>query len=310
VQAQVRYLTPCALWRPAYRATLEGTTVRLEREAVVWQRTGEEWRNVALAFSTARPTLGTSPPKLQEDAVVTRAKAEQEKRVVSIAVREERIQDTGAGGSAELPGLDDGGEPQRLLAPQRASVPSDGQPHRVKLGELAASATVERLCVPEHSALVALVAKFENPGPAVLLAGPVDLVRSSGFVGRAQLPFAAPHELVKLSFGSEDGLRVVRTVDEKTEEGRITGKRTTTRVVHLHVSNAAEVPAQLTVEERLPVSEVKEVEVQLLEKQCLPPPSEVSKEGIARLRVELKPNETRRLAFAWELTAAAKVAGL
>jgi hypothetical protein len=115
---------------------------------------------------------------------------------------------------------------------------------------------------------------------------------------------------VKLSFGSEDGLRVVRTVDEKTEEGRITGKRTTTRVVHLHVSNAAESAAQLTVEERLPVSEVKEVEVQLLEKQCQPAPNEVSKEGIARLRVELKPNETRRLAFAWELTAAAKVAGL
>lgn len=310
VHASVRYLTPCALWRPTYRATLEGSSVRLEREAVVWQRTGEEWRNVALAFSTARPTLGTSPPQLTEDALTTRPKAEQEKRVVSIAVREERIQDTGAGASSELPGLDDGGEPQRLLAPERASVPSDGQPHRVRLGELSANATVERLCVPELSPLVGLVAKFENPGPAVLLAGPVDLVRSSGFVGRSQLAFTAPQELVRLSFGSEDGLRVARTVDERTEEGRLTGKRTTTRLVHLHVSNAASSPAQLELEERLPVSEVKEVEVQLLEKQCLPAPTAVSKDGIAKLRVELKPHETRRLVFAWELTAAAKVAGL
>jgi len=68
----VTYLVPCAVWRPAYRATLApaegGEEVTLECEAVVWQRTEEEWSEVELQFSTARPTLGASPPRLVEDA--------------------------------------------------------------------------------------------------------------------------------------------------------------------------------------------------------------------------------------------------
>ena len=57
----------------------------VEAEAVVWQRTGEDWKDVRLAFSTARPTLGTTPPRLAEDVLFTRAKQEQEKRAAKKA---------------------------------------------------------------------------------------------------------------------------------------------------------------------------------------------------------------------------------
>jgi uncharacterized protein (TIGR02231 family) len=135
-------------------------------------------------------------------------------------------------------------------------------------------------------------------------------VRQAGFVGRSQLAFSAPGEVVKLSFGSEDGLQVVRTVDEKVEEARLTGRRTTTKRVTLHVSNARREAATLVIEERVPVSEVQEVEVQVLAKDCSPAPAPLTKDGIARLSVELAPNGTRTAKFAWELAASAKVAGV
>ena len=50
------YMVPCALWRPIHRATLDGGSLLFECEAAVWQATGEDWREVALSFSTARPT--------------------------------------------------------------------------------------------------------------------------------------------------------------------------------------------------------------------------------------------------------------
>jgi uncharacterized protein (TIGR02231 family) len=108
------YLVPCAVWRPAYRATLKGESVLLEAEAVVWQRTGETWKDVQLQLSTARPTLGTTPPSLSEDRLALRPKQDVEKRVVDVAIRAELIQSAGeTGGEAELPGLDDGGEARR-----------------------------------------------------------------------------------------------------------------------------------------------------------------------------------------------------
>lgn len=307
-EAQVRasYLVPCAVWRPAYRATLADEHVRVEAEAVVWQRTGEEWKEVELLFSTARPTLGTAPPSLMEDRLYSRPRQDIEKRVVDVSIREEVIQAAGeTTGAAEMPGLDDGGETRMLQAAGATTIRSDGQPHRVALFTFQAKAVVERVCPAELSSLVFVMSRFSNSSGQVLLAGPVDLIRDSGLVGRAQLKFAAPGETVKLSFGNEDGLQVIRDMEEKIEEARLTGRRTTTKKVQLHVSNTRTQPVRLIIEERVPVSEVKEVEVNVLTKE-----SKVSKDGIARIEVELGANATKTAQFSWELSAAAKVSGV
>jgi hypothetical protein len=89
------------VWRPAYRATLKGDAVLLEAEAVVWQRTGETWNDVQLQFSTARPTLGTTPPRLAGDVLRTRPRQAIEKKSVDVAIREEVVQSAGdSGGQA------------------------------------------------------------------------------------------------------------------------------------------------------------------------------------------------------------------
>lgn len=304
------YLVPCAVWRPTYRATLNQAQVMLEADAMVWQRTGEDWTEVELHFSTARPTLGTNPPSLVEDVLRTRPRQTEEKRVVEVSLREEVIQAAGEGGVGELPGLDDGGEARLLDSPGRRTVIGDGQPHRVPLFSTTSKASLERVCPAELSSLVFLVAKFQNESGRLLLSGPVDLVRDSGFVGRSQLGFCAPGEVAKLSFGSEDGLTVVRDVEEKIDEARLTGRRTTRKTITLHVSNARNQASTLLIEERVPVSEVKEVEVQVLTKECQPQPQALTRDGIARILLELPAHGTRLATFTWELAAAAKVAAL
>ena len=299
------------MWRPAYRATLREDQVKLEAEGVVWQRTGEDWDNVELWLSTARPTLGTTPPALHEDVIQLRDKHAVEKKVVDVAMREEVIQTAGeGGGSAEMPGLDDGGEARLLRAPGVFSIKGNGQPHRLPLFQFETRAVVERVCTPELSSLAFVVARFPNQGGAVLLAGPVDLVRQSGFVGRAQLKFAAPGETVRLSFGNEDGVQVVRERNDKQDTALLTGRKTTTTLVKLHVSNTSAHHVRLVLEERVPVSEVKEIEVQVLGRECSPQASNISKDGVARLELELAPNATQTARFAWELSAASKVAGV
>ncbi|WNG39054.1 mucoidy inhibitor MuiA family protein [Archangium violaceum] len=317
VSLRVTYLVPCAVWRPAYRATLapvdNGEAVTLECEAVVWQRTEEEWKDVELLFSTARPTLGASPPRLVEDWLQLRDKSEQEKHSVEVSIREEVLQTTGEGGaspSESMPGLDDGGEAQTLRAAHRVTVPSDGAPHRVPLFQFTAPATSELIGHPEHSPLVHRVARFDNRGPAVLLAGPVDLVRSSGYVGRAQLKFTGLGEKLKLGFGSEDTLRIARLVDSKQDTQRLTGKRTRTHQVKLFLSNTGTRAEKVVLEERMPVSELEAVEVKLLQEQTKPAPAKVSEDGIVRFELGAPPRSQQELAFAYSVVSSSKVAGL
>jgi uncharacterized protein (TIGR02231 family) len=305
-----RYQVPCAAWRPAYRARLDAAAVTIDAEAVIWQRTGEDWTDVAIALSTARPTLGTTPPTLYEDRLTTRPKQEQEKRQVEVAVREVAIEKAGEGGADELPGVDDGGETRLLAVPSKVRVPSDGMPHRVRLFEFSAPAETRCVCTPELAPETVIVARFDNRASVPLLAGPVDLARSSGSVGRGTLPFTAIGERVALSFGSEDGVSVLRDEQTERDTSRLTGKLTRTTTVTLHVSNASAVARKLEIEERVLVSEVKEVEVEVQTKLCSPPPREVDKDGIARIDVELPANGTRKVQLVWEVVASGKVSGI
>ncbi|MBK6919445.1 MAG: mucoidy inhibitor MuiA family protein [Deltaproteobacteria bacterium] len=310
-RVRVRYQVPCAAWRPAYRARLHGGVVTIEQDAVLWQNTGEAWRDVEISLSTARPTLGTTPPSLTEDRLHTRPKTDTEKQTVDVAVREVDIADTGEGRHEDaLPGVDDGGEVRRLVLASRTDLPSDGEPHRVSLSSFTAPATVETLCVPELGTEAQVVARFANLGAEPLMAGPVDVLRSSGYVGRTQLGYVAPGEAVRLSFGSEDGVVVTRRVAVTKDASRLTGRTTQRTTVTLAISNASPLARTLVVEERVPVSEVKEVEIEVDARACSPAPRELTRDGIAKLELELPPHGTRTASFVWELSAAGKVAGL
>ncbi|WP_395293821.1 mucoidy inhibitor MuiA family protein [Kitasatospora hibisci] len=308
----VSHLVPCALWRPSYRATLVDGTLRLESEAVVWQRTGEDWTAARLTLSTARSALATEPPALAEDRLTLRERSAEERRTVEVELREEAIGTLGPSG--EVPGVDDGGEVRVLRAPAPASVPSDGRAHRVPLGAFTVPATTEYACAPELSPLVTQVVRFRNAAGHALLAGPVELVRGSGFTGRGELPFTAAGADAELAFGSSDGYRVVREAEESQATTGLGQRQVTTRTVRLHISRFSGPEEQderlVAVRERVPVSEVSAVEVRLRKEDCRPAPDAFDAEGIARWDVPLGPGAHRTVTLVYEVSASSKVAGL
>ncbi len=264
------YVVPCALWRPEHRAHLEpaGDGYRLEWNtmAVVWQRTGEVWRDVSLSCSTARPGRAAIPPLAGDDVLSVRRKTIQERREIVAELRDEAIQTTGEAArerAGELPGVDDGGEPLTWTLPGRVTVEPDGRPLRIPAFEWSAGATVTRSCLPERESRVFVVCTAHNPGPRAVLAGPVNLVREGGFIGRTDIGFVAPGETLRLSFGTRDDIRVHRDRRVKREESSFGARQTVTVTVDLAFSNLSDQPVDIEVTERVPVSEIEAVDVRL-----------------------------------------------
>src|SRR5262249_54977473 len=56
-EVRATYQVTNAGWKPVYRAALDSSSsrVELERQATIMQRTGEDWRGVALRLSTGQP---------------------------------------------------------------------------------------------------------------------------------------------------------------------------------------------------------------------------------------------------------------
>ncbi|MFD6278193.1 DUF4139 domain-containing protein [Streptomyces sp. NPDC060209] len=314
VELHLSHLTPCALWRPAYRAVLDGDSLTLETDAMVWQRTGENWSDVRLTLSTARSALATEPPPLVEDRLTLTDRSDAERRTVGVELREEEIGSLGPAPVLGLPGVDDGGQARVLQSPAQVSVPGDGRAHRVPLSTFTTAARSEYACSPELSPLVTQVVRFDNQAGHALLAGPVDLVRDSGFIGRGTLDFTAPGASAELAFGSCDDHRVVRQAEEARDTAGLTQRTVITRTVQLHLSRFSAPGDQgdrvVTLRERLPVSEVSAVEIRLRKESCAPEPDTVDADGIARWDVTLPPDGHRTVTLAYELSASAKVTGL
>ncbi|CCK24962.1 hypothetical protein BN159_0583 [Streptomyces davaonensis JCM 4913] len=311
---RLTHLVPCALWRPAYRAVLDGGTVTLETDAMVWQRTGEDWSDVALTLSTARSAAANEPPRLVEDRLTLTDRSPAERRTVEVELREQEISDLGPAPVLGLPGVDDGGETRVLRSPAPVSVPADGRAHRVPLSSVATPASSEYACSPELSPLVTQVVRFDNSSGHALLAGPVDLVRGSGFSGRGTLEFTAPGGPVELAFGSHDDYRVLRYAEESRDTTTMTQRTTVTHSVRLHLSRFSAPGAQgdqtVVLRERIPVSEVSAVDVRLRKEDCSPLPDTVDDEGIARWDIALPPGGRRTVILVYDISASGKVTGV
>ncbi|CAM5345513.1 mucoidy inhibitor MuiA family protein [Streptomyces chartreusis] len=314
VRLRLTHLTSCALWRPAYRAVLDGDSVTLETDAMVWQRTGEDWSDVRLTLSTARSALTTDPPRLTEDRLTLKDRSAVERRTVDVELREEEIAELGPVPVLGLPGVDDGGRTRVLHSPAAVSVPSDGRAHRVPLTAVTAVASSEYSSSPELSPLVTQVVRFDNTSGHALLAGPVDLVRGSGFTGRGTLSFTAPGAPVELAYGSHDDYRVIRHAEESRDTATLTQRTVITHTVRVHVSRFS-APGErgeqtVTLRERIPVSEVSAVEVRLRKEACAPEPDEVDADGIARWDLRLAPGGHATVTLVYEISASGKVSGL
>lgn len=307
VALHLEYTVPNALWRPLHAAQLAAGRVTWTCSATVWQNTGEDWTDAELQFSTARASLGTEPPTLSDDLLAAKKKAEQ----VSVSMREVAVQRAGVKGggggeastSVDLPGVDDGGEVRTLKAAARHTVPSDGKPCVVPLFTFSGPADVKRVTVPELSATVFVKATFSNGAPFPILAGPVELFRDHGVVGWTQTLFAAPKEPMQLSFGPDDALRVVRATRESSDTDGVKKWVTDSQKVTLYLSNLGEDARQVQVTERIPVSEIEHVKVELLPQKGHEAPK-VDKDGLCTWTLELPGNGQKLLAFGFSVSRA------
>jgi hypothetical protein len=258
----ISYVVPGAAWRPYHRAVLARAAGRVDwtTTACVWQATGEDWNDVAVTFSLERPSLGTEPPDLADDEVRTRRRPD----TVAIEAREQEQQSTGLGGGPlQVPGIDDGGLGLTLTA-ARTTIKRDGMPHRVPVGGFTAPTQLSLVAIPLRSPWVHIRARIVNAGTAPLLAGPVDLIMASGYVGRAEVGFVAAGEKFYLGFGPDADIRVHRTETRERDDAGLLGAWNTQTVrVAVRLSNLGTERREINVTERIPISEVQQVDVQV-----------------------------------------------
>lgn len=231
-----------------------------------------------------------------------------------VETREQAIQTAGLGSatqeSASLPGIDDGGEVRTMEVGGRPALPADGRPHRLPLGGFTAPAQVDLVARPELALAALRRVRADNQGPVPLLAGPVELVADGGRVGRTTMRYVAPGERLELGFGPDPAIRIHRKAERVDHEpGALSRWAATEHTVTLGLSNLGRDPRTVLLTERVPISEVEQVRVNI-DREGTTDQAAPDDDGMVTWTLTLPAAGTAERVIAWKVEKKKDVAGI
>ena len=148
--------------------------------------------------------------------------------------------------------------------PGRTTVAGNGEVKRVLLMSEDIEPTLSSRSVPKFDTNAYLYAKIKIAKGTPLLPGQVYLFRDGTFVGTGDMPLLQPGEDHDLGFGVDDQVKVKHTVleEKRGETGLISTSHVDSRNYRVSVKNLHERPIDVTILDRVPVSQNDEIKVE------------------------------------------------
>jgi len=253
-------------WQPVYRATLDSgkSTVRLERQAIIAQASGEDWDQVALRLSTHQPLATPEGRPAQPWPLRIR---ESSPLLAKAAPRAMMLEQAPApmlaeGASIAPIQIFDGRFATEFEAPSRISLPADGRQITVPLSQVDLPVKLRVEAVPRQDPTAFLIASADLP-QGIWLPGQIQLYRDGAYVGSTH--WQAQHgERMVLPLGRDDLVRITvnHPQTRSSESGLIEQRRERQLVTEYTVHNRHKEVIELTLLEAAPVSTDEKIKVE------------------------------------------------
>ena len=319
----VAYRVADARWVPTYDAMLTTgdkggkPAVAIVRRAEVTQATGEDWSNVAMTLSTARPSGGTAAPQLEPSLASFVVDEVPYPAAASGALRDERApapmakEMDAVSAPADRPvqileaAADFGDFRAQYRVPGAVSVESGVGARGLRIATDDGGAELAVRAAPSLSDAAYLYAHFTASSGAPFLAGRVALFRDGSYIGSGAVPFSNAGKAIDLGFGPDDLVHVQRTaLDRATgEHGVFSSRKTDTRRFKITVENLHKQKMNITVLDRMPYAEDDKIVVARLPEATAPTAENVEdRRGVLAWTYDYGPGESRDIENAYEVS--------
>ncbi len=331
---ELSYLITQASWQPQYdvRVTMNedgnGGEVELSYIGLVQQSTGENWEQVSLALSTARPSQVATLPELEprylhallvHPHAVPASPSGVRPMLARKAMQSHAIVADGSG----VPSMDQSElllEPLAAQAPAPAEIatatveqtgttyvfriahsgdiPSDNQPHKTTIARDNLPCEFEYLSAPAIEQTVHVRARITNTTERVLLPGSSSIFLGNDYVGTTKIKMTSPREQLKIFVGIDDTIKVKREQLERTVEKGVLLQNDLRRITYTYritLHNYATSPRAIILRDNLPISQHERIKVKTQTIQ--PAPTERTKLERMTWRFPLAPDEEYKVEY-------------
>ena len=267
----LRYVIGDASWTSSYNARIDSGTgkVDLVYNALVRQKTGEDWNNVRLGLSTAQPGRNGRMPELTPSYLDYRrpeplVSARAHLAPAPMSANEPAQAKTESVDSEEAEAeVQKNGLSVSYLVGLPVTIPADGQTHRANVTVLSLAGSPEYVTTPKLDSGVFLKMHLVNSSDAQLLPGQISIFRDGEFTGTLTMDLAPPGSDFDLYAGEDDSIRVERKelVNKRSETGMLNKREVEDRRYQITLQNFRSGSVRILVNDQLPVSRNAEIVV-------------------------------------------------
>jgi len=299
-----------ASWRPTYDARVDMKRRKVEMSYIgsVTQNTGEDWKDVDISLSTARPAVGAAMPELDPWIIQPMSMPKYgpssgemyDGRVDRFQIEDINVIYTGY--SPPVAKVVQRETSDQFKISHKMDVPSDNASHRMTILAKRLPAEFSHSATPRLSPFAFLSARITNKTEAQWLSGKVSVFVDGDYIGSSKILPVAKNEEITLDLGIDEAITVEREILSRFEsETLILGKRERAFKDKIHIQNHKSRAVNLTVIDHVPISGHNGVKISKL-KFSRDPSEKDDDKGMVKWVLRLKPSETRDITTEFMVT--------
>ena len=175
------------------------------------------------------------------------------------------------------------------------SVPSDGESYTVRITDYKVPTDYEYYCAPKFDNDVFLIARITDWSELNILSGNSSIYFEGTYTGSSYLNTLNTEDTLKISVGRDNNIIVQREQIKDVNSAQYIGtNKKVNRGYEIKIRNNKNVPIKLVLEDQLPVSQNKEIDVENID---ISDAKYEEKSGKLTWNIELKPQENIKKEF-------------
>ena len=278
-EIMLRYIIDDAGWSPIYdlKAGELNEPIKLKYRALAFNNSGVDWEDVKITLSTADPYQSANQPiltpwKLTNTVSIANSFARSQGILNRSNVMQQEILAEGDFITSPQPGTTTSGITFETIdiaelnkdfdITDPYSIPSDRKPYSIEVTEFELKANYKHYVVPKMDKDAFLLAQITGWEELDLISGPMNVYHNDTYIGLANINTASLDDTLELSLGRDKNVVVTRTKLKELSKKQFLGdSRKASYGYRIKVKNNHRYPIDLEIQDQVPISNTKEIEV-------------------------------------------------
>jgi uncharacterized protein (TIGR02231 family) len=306
---KLRYVVNDAGWSPIYdlKATELDKPINLKYRALAYNNTGIDWDDIKITLSTSDPNASAMQPSLKPwilDFNANDFMAERNQGEFS-PFNNTNVwnQTTGRTNVFDVSGVETDGMNIRLETieiseldtdfeiPERYTIPSDRKPYSIDVNSHDLDADFKHIAIPKLDKDAFLLVQITGWESLDLIDGPMNVYYGDSYIGLSNLSTRTLGDTLDLSLGRDRRVLVTRVkLKEFTKKQMIGSYQTATYSYKISIKNNRNQAIEIDLEDQIPVSTIKEIEVNAVE---ISGATLYDNTGKTKWKMNVQPGETK-----------------